>query len=447
MTQGKDQKGELAILAIVGRPNVGKSTLFNRLAGSRLAIVADEPGTTRDRLTTRMQWGDRHFIIVDTGGLEVAPTSELVRQVKAQVEVAIRDADALLFLVDVLQGVAPADLEVAERLRRVEKPVILAVNKVDNPRWALEAQEFYHLGLGEPVLISAYHNHGVDDLMAEVIQRLPPSEAPQEEPEAMRLAIIGRPNVGKSMLLNAVLGEERAIVSEAPGTTRDAIDTIIEYQDQSMVLIDTAGVRRRGSIQTGVEKFSVLRALRAIERADVALLLVDAMEAGIAQDQHLAGYLMDAFTGVVVVANKWDLAEEAGVDPAEFRRQLRARLKFLPYVPVRFTSALKGEGIEGVLDAALEVYRERRKEVPAEVLHNVMMEALAKHPPPTAKGRSVHIGQVRQEGINPPTFSFRVNRPELVHFSYRRYLENRLRAAFGFRGSHLKLVFKKRGRR
>lgn len=283
--------------------------------------------------------------------------------------------------------------------------------------------------------------------MAQALQLLPPQEAPHEELKALRIAIVGRPNVGKSLFLNAVLGEERAIVNEVAGTTRDAIDTVAAHRGRPIVLIDTAGMRRRGHIQVGVEKFSVLRSLQAIERSDVALMLVDAMDPTTAQDQHLAGYLADAYKGIVVVVNKWDLAQQAQSDQAELLIQLRAYLKFLPYIPIRFASALTGEGVPEALDTALEVYRERQKEVPPDRLDWVMNRALAQHPPPSVKGRRVNIFQVRQEGASPPTFTFVTNFPELVHFSYRRYLENQLREAFGFRGNHLRLVFKKRGRR
>jgi GTP-binding protein len=436
----------LPIITIVGRPNVGKSTLFNRLSKKRLAIVADEPGTTRDRLMAHIEWQGRNLGIVDTGGLESLPDTELLRRTQEQVRVAIKEADLILFLVDAHVGLTPADQEVTDILRLTDKPVLLVANKADNPQRELEALEFYQLGLGDPMIISAYHNLGIDVLLSKVLEclDLPEVSNNQEKVSDMKLAIVGRPNVGKSMLLNAILGEERAVVSDVPGTTRDAIDTYIEYRGRPVTLIDTAGVRRRGRVSVGIEKFSVLRAMRAIERADVVLLIVDSQEFWASQDQHLAGYLADAYKGIVVVVNKWDIAEEAETDQARFRRKLRTRLKFLPYAPVRFTSALRSEGIEEVLDIACDVYDQRHREVDVDALRNVVLDAVMEHQPPTAKGKYIHIRRPKQDGVNPPTFSFEVNHPDLVHFSYRRYLENRLRAAFGFRGSPLKLIFKKR---
>ena len=439
-------RAQQPLVAIVGRPNVGKSSLFNRLMGRRLAIVAGQPGTTRDRISSEVTWGDRTFLVVDTGGLEVHPESPLGEKVTAQVEAAIQEADVVVFLTDVTQGVMPGDWDIAERLRRADKRVVVAPNKADNPRQELAALEHYALGLGDPAPISAYHNTGIDDLLVRVFEDLPRvAELPPPESDTVHVAIVGRTNVGKSMLANAILGQERAIVSETPGTTRDALDTPLLYKEHPVLLIDTAGIRRRGRIQPGVERYSVLRALRAIARSDVTLLVLDATELVTAQDTHVAGQVRDSFKGVVVVVNKWDLAQERGLDQAEVRQHVLGRLRFMDYVPVRFASALRREGVSDIMDTALEVYRERKKEVSRGVLQDTVMRAIAAHPPPRQGPRALRIQRVAQEGVNPPTFVFYVNNPKALHFSYERYLENTLRNAFGFRGSHLKLEF--RGRR
>ena len=435
----------LPVIAIVGRPNVGKSTLFNRLTGQRLAIVSEVPGTTRDRIVAQVTWGENPFLVVDTGGLQTEPESDLWAQVRAQAQIAIEEAQVIIFLVDVVDGVTPTDLEVADLLRRAEKPVVLGVNKADNQRRELVVPEFYQLGLGDPVPLSAYHNIGVDDLMAQVLHRLPPSSETPQEPGVLRLAILGRTNVGKSSFLNAVLGEERAIVNEMPGTTRDALDTSLEYDGQPMVLIDTAGIRRRGRIQPGIERYSVLRATQALSRCDVALLMLDAMDPMTAQDLHIAGSILDAYRGIVVVVNKWDLATAQGADQADTLAFIQERLRFAPYVPVSFASALTGEGVAQVLDTAQQVYQERLVAVPREQLQRVLLEAQVRHAPPSVGKRSLSIYRVEQVGVNPPAFVFHANNPKLLHFSYERYLENTLRKAFGFQGSRLQLIFRRRG--
>ncbi|MBE0415824.1 MAG: ribosome biogenesis GTPase Der [Dehalococcoidia bacterium] len=431
------------IVAIVGRPNVGKSTLFNRLVGKRVAIIEDEPGTTRDRLYADIAWRESALTIVDTGGLLLAPNSDIGQRVKKQVEAAIDEADAIIFLVDVLDGVTIMDKEIAEMLRRSDKPVMLAVNKADNERRSYEASQFYELALGDPLPISAYHDIGIDELLDRVMEGLPyiPHE---EEQEMMKVAIVGRPNVGKSMLLNAILGKERAIVADTPGTTRDAIDTIFEYNGERMLLIDTAGIRRRGRIEGGIERYSVERALRAIDRADVALLLTEATEPLTAQDAHIAGYIQQAFRGMVLVVNKWDLVEEM-VDRAQYTREIRQRLKFMPYVPILYISAKFGKGIENVLAAAREIFEERKKRVPTALLNSVVRDAVAAHAPPSVGGKKLKVLYATQAESSPPTFIFFVNDATLVHFSYQRYLENRLRQSFGFKGAPLRLIFKRRG--
>ena len=433
------------VVAIVGRPNVGKSTLFNRLVGRSVAIVSKQSGTTRDRVTMETTWADHPFILVDTGGLELFPDTDLWRQVRFQVETAIEDADVIVMVVDVTQGVTVSDVEVAEVLRPGDKPVVLAVNKVDTDSKADGAHEFHELGLGEPFPISGYHNLGLDDMMSEVLSFFPP-EPEFPEPEAdLRLAIVGRPNVGKSQLLNALTGENRSIVSDVPGTTRDTIDTLINYRDMDVLLIDTAGIRRRGKIGTGIEKYSVIRSVRAIDRADVVILLMDAMEPATAQDTHIAGYILDSYKGFVLGVNKWDLLEGTGVTKGEIEALLRQRFKFATYAPVRFMSALEGNGLEDLLDTSLHVFSEWTKDIPRYDLRRTVMGAVAEHPPSSIKGRSLKIYSVAQDETAPPRFTFFVNRADSVHFSYERYLENRIRQAYDFSGSPLRMRF--RGRR
>ncbi len=432
------------IVAIVGRPNVGKSTLFNRLVGSRVAIIEDEPGTTRDRLYADVEWKESAFTIVDTGGLLLDSPNVMERSVKDQVAVAIEEADSIIFMVDVLDGVTPVDKELAELLRRSGKPLALVANKADNEQRSYDAAQFYELSLGDPTPVSAYHDLGITDLLNSVVERLP-YVPPEEETDMLKVAIVGRPNVGKSMLLNAILGRERTIVDDRPGTTRDAIDTIFEHNDERILLIDTAGIRRRGQVGTGIERYSVARALRAISRADVALLVTEAIEPVTAQDTHIAGYVQQAFKGIVLVVNKWDLVEEEA-DKKQFTREVQRRLKFMPYVPVVYTSALHGKGIGDVLSAAGEVFESRQRRVGTSKLNGAMQDILARHAPPAVAGRKLKVLYATQAEINPPTFVFSVNDPALLHFSYRRYLENELRQRFDFPGTPLRLVFKRRGK-
>ena len=433
------------LVAIVGRPNVGKSTLFNRLAGQPLAIVSEVPGTTRDRVTATIPWRDHSLILVDTGGIEVAPASNLWEKVQAQVETALEEADAIIFLVDVVDGATPADVDIAQSLRQRGKPVALAVNKVDNPRRELDATEFYALGLGDPLPISAYHNLGVRDLMSRLDDLLPIPPEEDAAQDGLKLAIVGRPNVGKSMLLNTILGHQRVIVSEAPGTTRDAIDIPFSFDDKTVTLIDTAGVRRRGRIEVGIEKYSVLRAVRAIERSNVCLLVIDGTESVTAQDTHIAGQVLDAYKGVVVVVNKWDLVE-GETDMERMTLEVRRKLKFVPHAPICFTSALTGAGVQKTIETALEVYEQGNRMVSRGSLERTLMSAVADHLPPNRRGKPLKIYRIYQKGVNPPTFVTFVNNPELVHFSYQRYLENRLRSAFGFAGNPIHLIFSTRGR-
>ena len=433
------------LVAIVGRPNVGKSTLFNRLIGRPAAIVSDIAGTTRDRVITETTWAERAFILVDTGGLDLFPETDLWQQVKSQIELAISEADVIIFAVDGAAGLTPADMDVADALRMTEKPVALAVNKADNDQRAAEAVEFYALSLGEPIPVSAFHNLGVDALMAEVVAHFPDAPAFPEPDADLKLAIIGRPNVGKSMLLNAIAGEPRAIVSDIPGTTRDSLDSLLRFDDWSVLLIDTAGIRRRGRIERGIERYSVLRAIRAIDRADVAVLLMDASELASNQDTHIAKYILEEFKGIILAVNKWDLAPELGLTQQQAIQQIRGRFKFASYAPVCFTSALTGSGIAALIDTARQVYQEWTKGVPRYDLRRRVMTAVAEHPPALSGRRSLKIYSVAQDATGPPSFTFYVNHSDMVHFSYRRYLENAIRAAYEFRGSPLRMRFKGRG--
>ena len=435
------------IVAIVGRPNVGKSTLFNRLAGERIAIVEDLPGTTRDRVYSDITWGERELTIVDTGGFEPKPDSDLRQKVKHQAEVAIEEADAVIFMVDVLEGVTIPDQEIAEALRRSKKPIFVAVNKADNAQRRSDVFQFHELGVGEPMAISAYHGTGVSDLMDEVCTRLPLPAPAAEESEMLKIAIVGRPNVGKSMLLNAILGQERAIVSETPGTTRDAIDTVFRHDGESILFIDTAGIRRRGKVEVGIERYSVMRSLNAISRSDVAILVTEAAEVMNAQDMHIAGYIHEAIKGIVVVVNKWDLARDLGLNKAECTREIQQKLKFFPGAPAVYTSARFGKGVGQMLSAARSVYQERQKRLPTALLNDEVGKIVAAHAPPSVKGKQLKVSYVTQPGVNPPSFVFFVNDPRLLHFSYHRYLENGLRRVFGFNGTPLKLKFRRKGKR
>ena len=435
------------LVAIVGRPNVGKSTLFNRLTGRREAIVTDVPGTTRDRLLAQVSWDDCRFTLVDTGGLEPRPQDPLREDVKAQVQASVSEADLVIFLVDVVDGITPVDQEIASWLRRASIPLVVAVNKVDNAKREDSVAEFHQLGLGEPIPVSAYHNIGIYNMMDTVISLLPPTDVEPDDVDegVMKLAIVGRTNVGKSMLLNSILGQDRAIVSEIPGTTRDALDTRFTYDGEHVVLIDTAGIRRPGKVEKGIEYYSVLRAVRAVERCDVAFLVMDATELATAQDAHISAQAWDGYKGLIVVVNKWDLVPKVDGTEQELAIQtVRDRLHFMPYVPICFTSALQGDGTHELMAVARDVYQERLQRFPPGRINHVLLDALADLLPPSKRGRRLMIDQVRQVDVNPPTFVFRVNNPNLVHFSYQRYLENRLRTAFGFTHTHLRLVFKGR---
>jgi len=440
------QAAAAPVVAIAGRPNVGKSALFNRMVRGRVALVEDIPGTTRDRLYGNVEWQGRLFRLVDTGGLDLEARTPLSAQVRQQVQAAVDEAQVILFVVDAREGVTAGDLEIADVLRRTAKPVLMLANKAESKARQEGAVEFYELGLGEPLPVSALHGTGVADVMDLLIDILPTATA-EKEAEALRIAIVGRPNVGKSMLLNAVLGEERVIVSEVPGTTRDSIDTPFEYGEQRLILVDTAGIRRRGHVERGLEKHAVLRAQRAVERADVALLVLEAPEGVTAQDAHIAGYVAEAFCGLVLVANKWDLVGGDGSNRQEFERLARQRLRFAVWAPLCFVSAKERTGLPALLEQTLRAGQDRRRRIPTAELNSLVERATAEKPPPTSGSRRLKPFYVTQAEAAPPTFVFFVNDASLVHFSYRRYLEKVLRKAYGFQGSPLRLVFRSRRER
>ncbi len=463
------------MVAIIGRPNVGKSSLFNRILSRRHAIVSEVAGTTRDRLIARASWRGRPFLLVDTGGLEDDPEGHIPQRVQQQADMAMATADVIVLITDAVQGLTATDEAIAQRLRRANKPVILAVNKVDNDNREIAAAEFYGLGINETAFISAYHNYGIYDLLERIVDLLPTPELadlwdarpdgeidaaaewPDDEadsdadaaeiplPTELRLAIVGRTNVGKSLLTNAIIGQERSIVSPAAGTTRDALDTEITYRGHNLTLVDTAGIRRPGQVERGIERYSVLRAVNAVHRSDITLLITDATELATAQDAHIAGLAWDTNRGLIVAVNKWDLVNSNRFRMERNLHRVRERLHFMSYVPVCFTSALTGEGIDELLDTAISLWEERQKRVPFRELQYLLADAVSTHTPPSQRGNirnRLRIRRVRQVGVNPPTFAFSVNDPKLVHFSYHRYLENRIRERFGFDRTHLRLIFR-----
>lgn len=430
-----------AVVAIVGRPNVGKSTLFNRLVGERVAIVEDLPGTTRDRIYATAEWRGREFALVDTGGLDDPRAGPMEAAVRAQAENAIDEADVVLFVVDAKAGILPVEHDVADRLRRTSKPVLIVANKSDSWRGEAQAAEFYALGLGEVHTVSAMQGTGTGDLLDAVVAVLP-DERPAEEAHDARVAIIGRPNVGKSSFLNALVGTERAVVGELPGTTRDTVDTAFERDGKRILLVDTAGIRRRGSIAHGIEQYALLRTVRAIERADVAVLLVDATEGIVDQDVHNAGYAIEAGVGLVLAINKWDAVERGMETTERVRADVAREFHFAPWMTSHFTSAKTGRNVEDVIDDAVKIVESRSRHVPTADLHRLLVDAIGSHPPPTVRGKEVRFHHATQADAPLPTFVFFVDRPDLVHFSYQRYLENKLRERFPFPGTPIKLQFR-----
>jgi GTP-binding protein len=448
------------VVALVGRPNVGKSTLFNRLAGEPLAIVDQVPGTTRDRLLADAEWTGVSFQIVDTGGIDPNTggkdplsigSADYISQIRMQAEVAIQQADAILFVVDAASGVTPADQEVANILRKNQKkregqpypPILLVVNKADSDITRNAAGQFYELGMGEPYPISSIHGTGTGDLLDALLAALPkPDEAVDDE--TVKIAIVGKPNVGKSSLLNDLVGEERAIVSPIAGTTRDAIDTTMVYDGLPITLIDTAGMRRRGRIEPGVEKWSVLRTHKAIERADVSLLLIDAADGVNSQDTHIAGFILEAWKSAVVLVNKWDTIEKDNDTMNQYTDHVRKELNFMDYVPVLFISAKTGQRVDQVLPLALRVQEERLARLTTSQLNRVIQKAQDDHPSPSHAGRSLRMYYGTQVRSDPPTFLIYVNDPSLAHFTYIRFLENRIRAEYGFIGTPIRIIMRPR---
>ena len=430
------------IVALVGRPNVGKSTLFNRLIGRRQAIVRDVPGVTRDRLYGPVVFERWQATAVDTGGLDPSSEEPLVESIRRQVMVAVEEADVVVFVVDARDGVTALDLEIAGILRRAGRPIVVAANKIEGGRGQeAAASDFFGLGFGEPAPVSAEHGRGVAELLEVIRARAPQTSAAEPGGEPVSLAVIGRPNVGKSSLVNTMVGSERVLVDQRPGTTRDAVDTAIVYRGRPYVLVDTAGIRRKGKVEEPLEKLAVVMALRSLERSQVAVIVIDASESVTAQDAHIAGYALDAGRAAVLVVNKWDLVPSGMVRRAEVIEQIHDRLTFLDYAPVCFTSALRGEGIADLFDAIDHVAREARRRVPAAAVSEVVHNAVARRPI-TIRGVPLTIQSAAQVGSNPPTFALRVNRPDEIHFSYERYLTNALRQAFGFSGSPIRLSFR-----
>lgn len=447
------------VVALVGRPNVGKSTLFNRLVGKRLAVTNEIPGTTRDRLQSESDWNGIAFHVVDTGGIEiyepkgvrdVSPLAEgspqFVNEIRAQAMLAIQDADVIVMLTDANFGVTAADEEIAEILRRTDRPVMIAVNKVDDLSQKDTAFEFYGLGVGDVYPVSAIHGVGVGDLLDGVTQALKdsPIDWEEDDEDQLKIAIVGRPNVGKSSILNHILGEERVIVSPHAGTTRDAIDTVIKWHSQDITIIDTAGIRRRGKIEQGVEKYSVIRSLKALDRADVALLVIDATEGITEQDQHIAGYVQESNASVVAIINKWDAITKDTYTMQEYMDQAREKLNFLPNTPVLFVSAKTGQRIHQILETATAVWENRALRIPTSELNDIVRAAVMKHPAPVKGTKRLKIYFATQVAVNPPFFLFHVNDTRLVHFTYRRFLENQLREVYPYEGTPIRLSFRPR---
>lgn len=428
------------IVAIVGRPNVGKSTLFNQIGKKRVSIVEDVPGVTRDRIYLDAEWLNREFTMIDTGGIDLETSDHILKSMRQQAKLAIEEADVVLFVVDARTGMTSQDLEVAHILRSSRKPIVLAVNKVDSNRRENDIYEFYNLGLGDPISISAANSLGLGDLLDAVVASFPEASADEAESDEISIAVIGRPNVGKSSLVNALLGQERVIVSDVPGTTRDAIDTHFVKDDIRFNLIDTAGMRRRAKIDEDIERYSVMRSLRAVDRSDVVLMVIDASAGVTEQDKKIAGYAHEAGKGVILVVNKWDLVDKDDKTSLRFTEKLREELGFLQYAPVLYASALTKQRVHRVTDLVKYVADQQAMRIQTSVLNQVITDAISINPPPTHKGKRLKLLFTTQASIKPPTFIFFVNDPQLMHFSYLRFLENKLRENFGFEGTPLKLV-------
>ena len=432
------------VVAVVGRPNVGKSTFFNKIIGQRISIVEDTPGVTRDRIYAETDWNGVHFALVDTGGIGPANDEIIPAQMREQAQIAMDTADVVLFMVDGKEGLTTADIEVAELLRRRAERVVLAVNKIDTHKLPDNFYDFYELGLGEPIPISASNMLNFGDLLDEIVKNFPEGSEEEEE-EAIRIAVIGKPNVGKSSLINEILGENRVIVSPIAGTTRDSIDSPFEKDGQKYVLVDTAGIRRRSKVNEAVERYSVVRAVTAVERCDVCLVLIDAAEGISEQDKRIAGLAHESGKGVIIVVNKWDLIEKDGKTMKNFEQEIERQFPFMPYALKLFISVKTGQRVDQVLDSARLVAENRALRIPTGKLNSLIADAVMMRQPPSDKGKRLKIYYATQVGVKPPLFSFQVNKRELMHFSYSRYLENQIRAAYGFAGTPLKFVFREKG--
>lgn len=437
----------LPIVAVVGRPNVGKSTLFNKLIGKRLSIVENTPGVTRDRIYAKCEWRDRAFMIVDTGGIEPTTEDVILKQMREQAQLAIEQADVIILVTDVRCGVTADDSAVANMLQKSGKPIILAVNKCDKiGEPPMELYEFYNLGLGDPFPVSAEHGHGSGDMLDAVYDALPPESELEEQDDAIRVAIIGKPNVGKSSLVNRIAGEQRVIVSNVAGTTRDATDTTVENEEGKFVLIDTAGIRRKSKVTEKIEQYSVLRAYMAVDRADVCLIVIDATEGFTEQDSKVAGYAHEQGKASIVVVNKWDLVEKDGKTMQNFEEELRGHFSFMSYVPFLFLSAKTGQRVSKLFGMIKDVYQQNSIRVTTGTLNDILAYATTRVQPPSDKGRRLKIYYMTQPSTNSPTFVVFVNRADLFHFSYQRYLENQIRASFGLTGTPVRFVVRERNR-
>ncbi len=432
------------IVAIVGRPNVGKSTLFNRIAEKRVSIVDDTPGVTRDRIYADAEWTGHEFALVDTGGIDFNEADELLPAMRNQAKLAMEEADVILFVVDGKVGITDVDQMIVSMLRTTKKPVVLAVNKVDNLKGVTDSYEFYGLGLGEPFAVSAINALNLGDLLDAIVQALPEEAPVEDEPDTIRVAVVGRPNVGKSSLVNALLGQERVVVSNIPGTTRDAVDTYFKQDGVTFIFVDTAGMRRRGRIDAALERYSVIRSLRAIDRADVVLMLIDAVDGVTEQDKKIAGYVHESGRASVLVVNKWDLLPKDGKTSLRYTETLRHELGFMQYAPVVFLSALTKQRVTRIPEVVKFVAEQHAMRVSTSLLNQVVRDAVGINPPPSDRGRKLKIFYATQAAVRPPTIVFFVNDQELMHFSYLRFLENKLREAFGFEGTPLKLVVRPR---
>lgn len=433
------------IVAIVGRPNVGKSTLFNKIGRKRLSIVDDMPGVTRDRIYMDANWLNHEFTMIDTGGIEFDESNHMLASMRQQAQIAMEEADVILFLVDGRAGLTEQDEEVAHVLRRTKKPIVLGVNKIDSPQREVDIYDFYNLGLGDPIPLSASNLMNIGDLLDAVVASFPENMEDEHDDDEIRIAVIGRPNVGKSSIVNKILGEERVIVSDVPGTTRDAIDTHFMENGIKYTLIDTAGMRRRGKVEEPVERYSVIRSLRAIDRSDVVLLMINAAEGITEQDKKIAGYAHESGRGVIIVVNKWDIyPEKDDKSTLRFTEDLRDEIGFLQYAPVLYASALTGQRVSRVTALVKYVAEQQSMRIKTSVLNELIRDAISVNPPPMHRGRQIKILFMTQVDIRPPKFILFVNDPELMHFSYLRFIENKLREHFGFEGTPLRLIVRKR---